>query len=227
MAPSRFFLPLLLLVSLWLTGCASTLRSEISSFQRWPADAAGSTFSFKRMGSQTNSLEHASYEDLVRKEMRQLGLKEVVADNANTTPKKTSRFEVSLDYGIHSRIEKAQEPIWNDGYSLWHQPYLHPQLGWQPGFWSQQFINPVVVGYRTVNYRINTRKLRLDITEAGAKVFEASATSEGSNSALSVAMSYLVRSIFDGFPGTNGQVRTVEFDTETQQIKKRLVQLPG
>lgn len=41
------------------------------------------------------------------------------------------------------------------------------------------------------------------------KVFEACATSSGNNATLSVTVSYLIRSVFDGYPGTSGQSRGV------------------
>lgn len=62
--------------ALLLSGCASTLRSDVTSFQRWPANAAGGTFGFKKLAGQEGSLEHASYEDLARIELNKLGLKE-------------------------------------------------------------------------------------------------------------------------------------------------------
>ena len=40
-------------------------------------------------------------------------------------------------------------------------------------------------------------------------------------------MHYLVRSVFDGFPGNNGQARQIEFDVDKGDIRKRSVVLPG
>jgi hypothetical protein len=84
-----------------------------------------------------------------------------------------------------------------------------------------------VVGYRTVSRDVSTRRLRVDIAEGANKVFEASATSSGANATLAVTMPYLIRSVFDGFPGTNGQSRSVEFDVDKGVVKNRSVAQPG
>ncbi len=202
-----------------LTGCASTLRSDVTSFQRWPANAAGATYSFKRLGPQEGSLEHKTYEDLARAELRQLGLQEAPQGAKG-------RFEVSLDYGINTRTLKSREPVYHSYPSYWHPAYYHPSFGWRPGYWASDPWGPQVVGYRTVSRDVSTRRLRIDIAEGANKVFEASATSSGSNANLSVTMPYLIRSVFDGFPGTNGQSRELEFDVDKGVINNRRVTLP-
>ena len=202
-----------------LAGCASTLRSDVTSFQRWPANAAGGSYGFKKLGGQEGSLEHASYEDLARIELNKLGLKEAA-------PGSKARFEVSLDYGVNTRAVKSREPIFNDR-QYWHPAYLHPALGWQPGFWARDPYGPTVVGYRNVTRDVSTRRMRVDIAEGNAKVFEASAASNGGNATLTVTMPYLIRSVFDGFPGANGQARSVEFDTETGAVKGKKLAAPG
>ncbi len=213
-----FLLPVLF-AALLLTGCASTLRSDVTSFQRWPANAAGSTYSFKRSAGQESSLEHASYEDLARIELNKQGLKEAA-------PNTKGRFELSLDYGVNTRTVKSRQPVYGHA-QFWHPAHYHATLGWRPGYWAADPWGPQVVGYQTVQRDVSTRRLRVDIAEGANKVFEASATSSGSNSTLVVTMPYLIRSIFDGFPGTNGQSRSVEFDTETGAVKGKQLAAPG
>ena len=229
---SRFLACTVALSSLILAGCATIVSSEVTSFQRWPANAAGATFSFKRLANQANSLEHSSYEDLARAELAKLGLKEATMPPGTPTPANAiavarGRFEVTLDYGVVTKTINSKEAVWDNAPSYWHHSYFHPQWGWQPGFWSRDQFNSRVVGYRTVSRNVSTRRLRIDISEGTVKLFEASATSSGSNNALPVTMPYLVRSIFDGFPGANGQVRTIEFDTEKNEIKSRQAKQPG
>ncbi len=201
-----------------LTGCASTLRSDVTSFQRWPANAAGSSYSFKRTAAQEPGLEHKSYEDLARSELKALGLQEAAVGSKG-------RFEVSLDYGINTRTFKSKEPVYGHA-TYWYPAYFHPTFGWRPGYWANDPWGPQVVGYRHTSRDVSTRRLRVDIAEGTSKVFEASATSSGSNASLVVVMPYLVRSVFDGFPGNNGQSRQVEFDVDKGVITKRNVALP-
>lgn len=215
----HIFLGLFTAALLALGGCATTLQSDVTSFQRWPTNAAGSTYSFKRFGNQEASLEHKTYEDLARTELNQLGLKEAAAGAKG-------RFEVSLDYGVNTAVQRSREPVYaNRNY--WHPSHYHPTLGWRPGYWAADPWGPQVVGYRTVSRDVSTRRLRVDISEGTGKVFEASATSNGSNATLTVTMPYLIRSVFDGFPGTNGQSRQVEFDVDKGAVKNRRIAQPG
>jgi Domain of unknown function (DUF4136) len=214
----RSCLALVALCLALLTGCASTLRSDVTSFQRWPANAAGSSFSFKRTAAQEPGLEHKSYEDLARMELKALGLQEAAVGSKG-------RFEVSLDYGVNTRTFKSQEAVYAHT-PYWYPAYHHPTFGWRPGYWASDPWGPQLVGYRNTSRDVSTRRLRVDIAEGANKVFEASATSSGSNASLVVVMPYLVRSVFDGFPGANGQSRRVEFDADKGVITKRNVALP-
>jgi Domain of unknown function (DUF4136) len=215
----RFVLWLVAVVSLLLAGCATTLRSDVTSFQKWPTNASGSTYSFKRLGNQDTSLEHKSYEDLARTQLTLLGLTE-----APQAAK--GRFEVSLDYGINTRTYLSREPIVEHA-NYWHPPRHHHNGGWRPGYWAFSPFGPTVVGYRNVSQDVSTRSLRVDISESESKVFEASATSSGANANLPAIMPYLVRSVFDGFPGTNGQNRVLEFDVDKGAVSKRGIVQPG
>jgi hypothetical protein len=207
----RFFVALLATSALLLGGCASTLRSDVTSFQNWPTNSAGATYSFKRIGKQAESLEHKAYEDMARAELAKIKLAEAPAGTK-------ARFEVNLDYGLQTRVERSREAVWDDRV-YWRPSYWHPSLGWRPGYWARDPFGPSVVGYRTVSRQVNTRHLRVDISEGNAKVFEASASSSGSQTSLPVVMPYLIRSVFEGFPGTNGQVRMLDYDTELGTLK--------
>jgi Domain of unknown function (DUF4136) len=227
----RSLLSCLAIVSLLLTGCAATLRADVTSFQSWPANAAGSSFSFKRTGQQAGSLEHQAYEDLARAQLQQLGLKTVAAGA-------TARFAVSLDYGVSTKTVTTTQPLW-DNFSVWHDPFFYPSWGTRPGYWSPHpyayhypyaypyFFGPRVIGYTTVNREVSQRRLRLEIAEGATKVYEATATSSGANALLSVTMPYLMRSIFEGFPGNNGQTRTLVFDIDKGQVKSNRVIQPN
>jgi Domain of unknown function (DUF4136) len=223
-----FFMGSLLLL---LAGCASTLKSDVTSFQQWPANTANSSYSFKRTGAQVGALEHASYEDLVRSEMSKLALKEAPAGTKG-------RFEISLEYAATVKTQRVIEPIY-DYSPTWRDPYFMSSWGWRPGYGSPYgyghafgtfgTFGPRIIGYETLNRDTSTRRLRIDIAEGANKVFEATAinaTNNGSNPALSSVMPYLIRSVFDGFPGANGQARRVEFDVDKNTIKTRQVAQP-
>ena len=68
-------LALALLLAMLLTACASPLTTRVTSFNQWPADAAGSTFSYITPVDITRQLEQATYENYVQAELEKRGLK--------------------------------------------------------------------------------------------------------------------------------------------------------
>jgi hypothetical protein len=84
------------------------------------------------------------------------------------------------------------------------------------------------VGDRQVSYTVHTAGLRLRLLDAQASppgklrtIFESRAVYEGDSDDLPAVVPYLVRAVFDEFPGQNGQVRTVKFDSETGALIKK------
>lgn len=226
----RGLLLCLAVVSLLLAGCAATLRADVTSFQRWPANATGGTYSFKRIGTQIDSLEQHTYEDLARVQLNQLGLQEAAAGA-------TARFAVTLDYGVSTKTVTSTEPVW-DSFSGWHDPLFYP--GWSPRsrFGSPYFHSrypyaypysfvPGIIGYTTVSREVSLRRLRVEIAEGAIRVFDATATSSGANATLSLTLPYLMRSVFEGFPNNNGQTRALVFDIDKGQVKSSRVRRPN
>jgi Domain of unknown function (DUF4136) len=234
MKPSQFirrgFLWSLAFLSVLLAGCATTLRADVTSFQSWPADATSGTYSFKRTGQQAGSLEHQAYEGLARAQLGQVGLQEAAAGA-------TARFAVALDYGVSTKTVTSTEPVWGYPYAGAYDPFFYPGWG-SAGFWPPHpyhyshpyaypySYGPSVIGYTTVSREVSLRRLRVEIAEGATKVFEATATSSGANATLSVTMPYLMRSVFEGFPGNNGQTRAMVFDIDKGQIKSNRVIRP-
>ncbi len=223
----------LAVVLLLLAGCAATLRADVTSFQRWPANATGGTYSFKRTGAQVDSLEQHAYEDLARVQLNQLGLQEAAAGA-------TARFAVTLDYGVSSKTVTSTEPVW-DSFSGWHDPLFYP--GWRPrSRFGSPFspyhharypyaypyaFGPGIIGYTTVSREVSLRRLRVEIAEGATKVFDATATSSGANATLSLTLPYLMRSVFEGFPNNTGQTRALVFDIDKGQVKSSRVIQPN
>lgn len=53
-----------------LSGCAtSTIRSNVTAFNEWPASLPDKSFVFERTKAQDQDLEYRSYENLVRAEV--------------------------------------------------------------------------------------------------------------------------------------------------------------
>lgn len=199
----------LALLALTLGGCASTMSSRVTTFQQWPADAAGSSYVFERIGNQRDSLEHEEYEEEARAVIGVTGLTEV-------RPGQTARFGISMEYGVTPVSVAVQRPVTDpfypsprpvavigrDGrvYYRWVQPYPFTYTHWE---------NTTEPAFR------NALKVEIrDRNQGNAKVYESTAVHVGRNENFPAVMPWLLRSVFDSFPNANGQVRDVSYKLE-------------
>jgi Domain of unknown function (DUF4136) len=214
---------LALLVTALLTACASSITARVTSFNQWPADMAGSSFSYITPVNPTRELEQATYENLVQAELEKLGLKRAAAGQVG---------RVQVDVAATHRVEDKtyMAPVYQDNY-VFFPPYRDAAGNTFPGMWGPDPFGPRYVGDRPVNrtVQISSLNLRLLDTKVAAQgnqpgkprtVFESRAMYEGDNGDLPAVMPYLVRAVFDGFPGQNGKTRTVRFDSKTGELLK-------
>jgi hypothetical protein len=194
---SRVVLSLLFLLS----GCAGTIRSEVTAFHEWPdherpVELRDKSFTFERSRDQENNLEHRAYENLVRAELLRLGFVDAADPRA-------ARLKVSTRYGMSVRDLRVIEPVLVDS---WYGPRWHRYGPFYDPFWPGV---PVVM-QRDVTYQVFTRQLQVTLAQPdGRKLFEVTVRSEGSNGSLPAVMPYLVRSAFNEFPGKSGVPRVV------------------
>ncbi|MDF3035799.1 MAG: hypothetical protein K0S28_1073 [Paucimonas sp.] len=201
----------LALSALLLSGCAQqVIRSDVTVFQDWPADLQGAPYVFERTKEQDNNLEYRSYENLVRAELQRLGFPE-----ATTT--QTPRIKISLGYNVSGRDVHIVEPVAVDPY--WYgypppfrSPFYYGRRAFYGPFYDPFWYGPPRIEYRESNYEVFRRQLRVVMMrmEDSKRVYEVTVDSEGRNPSLAVAMPYMVRSAFTGFPARNGELRHIE-----------------
>ena len=213
----RFWpVPLLLVVVAILGGCASPITAKVTSFNQWPADAAGVSFSFIRAADGVNDLEQQSYETTVQKELEKFGLKRAPAGQVG-------RIQVDVVTGNGTRNRSYREPIYRDNL-VYHPPYRDAIGNVFNGFWAPNLWGPQYVGQRTVVRTLQVSNLRLRLLDSKANagkpiaVFESRAVYEGDIEDLPKLVPYLVRAALDGFPGKSGTVRAVKFDSKTGAV---------
>ena len=185
-----------------LTGCATTIQSDVIAFHQWPADMPGanSTFAFQRTAEQDASLEYRTYEDMVRNELLRLGY---IAD----TEKRGAALTVAISYDV-----RAVQVVVDQPYDpFWYGPGFYPGWGWRHGgypFYDPFFGPPM----RQTVYPIYTRRLHIAITGTADKkpLYEVEVASEGRNAALPAAMPYMIRSAFADFPGQSGVMHRIK-----------------
>ncbi len=206
----------LIMVAL-LSGCASPITARVSSFQQWPADAVGSSFGFLAPTDPTRELEQASYASLVTAEL----VKQSLHPAASGQPAR-----ILVDLSVSSQLENRSysRPVYQDQYV--YRPGFRDAAGRiYPGYWVPDPFGPRYVGNQQLMETVQVSSLRLRLLDtqgpAGSSprtVFESTATHEGGPSPLPTVVPYLVRAVFDGFPGANGRVQVVSFKPDTGEV---------
>ena len=59
--------------ALLLSGCATTIRSDVTTFHQWPAQIEDKSYAFEAPLQQDDTLEWRAYQDLVRGQLARLG----------------------------------------------------------------------------------------------------------------------------------------------------------
>jgi len=197
---------ILLAAVLLVSGCASKLSTHVTHFQRWPQDAAGQTFRIAPAPADTrNALEYQTYADLIRTAIEPVGL--VWADG-ETPP----RFLVSFEYSDPTRQDWVQQ--WHDPWPWSFSPWwglsrYYGGWGWGGGMSMMPSVVPVAVHENTLTVSIQ------DLHD-NSQVFKTTARASTYQPQLNRVMPWLVRAIFDDFPGSNGQNREIKYEWERE-----------
>jgi hypothetical protein len=187
-----------------LTGCASKLAANVTSFQQWPANVDGQTYRIEPPPNEKNALEHQTYADMVRAAISKTGLVEAQG-------KDKARFAVSFQYENPVRqtwVEQAYDPYFNGPFMPFGSVgFFRGGWGWGGGvYMAPTYVNTPVDVYE------NTLTLSIHDNASQTQVFRSTARALTREAKLPAVMPYLVRAIFDGFPGNNGQAREVEYE---------------
>jgi hypothetical protein len=204
-----------------LAACASPITTRVTSFNQWPANAAGSTFSYVSRTDNTRELEQATYESYVQAELEKLGL-------VRAPTGQVGRMQVDVNTSNRSEQKTYLQPIYQDNY-VYLPGYRDAAGRIFPGVWTLDPFGPRYVGDRQINTTLQTSTLQLRLLDSQGSppgkprtVFESRAIFEGEGRSdnLPQVVPYLVRAVFDDFPGQNGRLRVVRFDRETGAVIK-------
>jgi hypothetical protein len=187
-----------------LSGCASTVTTEVTAFSQgtWQNDPPR-TYAFDRAAGQEGRLEDQTYEQWLAQALTGAGYQQVARPQA--------RYLVSMEYDSHSGLLRVQETVYPDpwygpyGGPFWG-PYYRPwgPWGWGgPGYWPPQTI------VRDVPVTQSTLRVFFKDAATGRRVYQVTAQNGGEGSSLQAAMPYLIRSAFTQFPAESGRARRV------------------
>lgn len=190
-----------------LASCASTISARVTSYQEWPADTTGETYSIAPSPAQVNNLEFQAFADMVRAAIGPTGLVEAASADA-------ARFDIVMAYGnpVEQRwVQRYHDPYMGGwGFNPFFGGMYGGYGGW--GWGSGMYITPSVTTIPVDIYK-NTLTITIkDNQNHGMEVYRSSAVSISDGNDLASVMPYLTQAVFDDFPGNNGQVREVRYD---------------
>ena len=194
-------------LSLLLGGCATTIRSDVTTFHQWPAQIAEKSYAFEAPAPQDNTLELQNYESLVRAQLARLGFHEAaqapalkVAVRVTTADVPTAvvypAYAPFYPYSARFGYGGFRRRYWGGG---WYNPFYDPFWGPMPSYDVEE------------EHRYH-RQLQIAITSAadGKRLFDVTVRNVSNTMSTPTMMPALVQSAFEGFPGPNGGARVVE-----------------
>lgn len=207
-------------LTLLLTGCATTIRSDVTTFHQWPADLQDKTYVLEAPPAQDDTLELRAYHNLVRGELQRLGFQEA-APNATPSLKVAMRFTTT---DVPVRVLQADYPAFYPsarfgfGSPYYHRGYWGGRRYWGGG-WYSPFYDPFwhgIPSYTEVIKHYYRREIQVAIKSAvdGKRLFDVTVHNTSRTMSTPEVMPALVQSAFTGFPGVSGVARTVELKRE-------------
>jgi hypothetical protein len=203
-------------LGLLLTGCASTVRSDVTTFHQWPADLQDKSYVIEAPPAQDDTLELRSYQNLVRGELARLGFREAVTG--------TPALKVSMRFSTTDIPVRVLEPDYPAFYPSArfmfgspYRPYWGGRRYWGGG-WYSPFYDPFW-GMPQVTEEIRhvyRRELQVAIKSAadGKRLFDVTVRNNSGEMSTPRQMPALVHSAFAEFPGVSGVARRVELKRE-------------
>jgi hypothetical protein len=188
--------------SLLLAGCASTIRSDVTTFHQWPAEIADKSYAFEAPPPQDNTLELQNYQNLVRDQLARLGFHEAPQAPALKVAVRFLTVDVPTQV-----VYPSYTPFYpysaRFGYGGFRRRYWG---GWYDPFWGPMPRYDVEEEHR---YH---RQLQVAITSAtdNKRLFDVTVRNVSKTMSTPMMMPALVQSAFEGFPGPNGGARVIE-----------------
>jgi hypothetical protein len=218
-AMRRLLMTAVTALTVLLTGCATTIRSDVTTFHQWPADIQDKSYVLEAPAPQDDTLELRSYQNLVRSELGRLGFQEAAA-GATPSLKVSMRFTTT---DVPVRVLEPEFPMFYSsarfmGPYSFHRPYWGGRRYWGGG-WYSPFYDPFwhsVPRYTEVIKHYYKREMQVAIKSAadGKRLFDVTVHNTSREMSTPAVMPALVQSAFTGFPGVSGVARRVELKRE-------------
>lgn len=211
-----FFLTLAAVCTLLLSGCASTVRSDVTTFHQWPAQLPDKRYEIETPAAQENTLELQSYQNLVRAQLAQLGFEEAV-NGAKPALKVTMRY-VTIEQPARVFYGSSFMSGYSSRASLFYSPRYRSRLAFHSR--RSPFFDPFFDDFQPLMIEARyDRSVKITIRTANDNrpLFDVTVHNVSDEMSTPALMPALVQSAFAGFPGPNGVARRIELKQEAIQ----------
>ncbi|TFW28530.1 DUF4136 domain-containing protein [Massilia horti] len=196
-------------LTLLLTGCASTIRSDVTTFQQWPAQLDDKSYAFEAPPAADDTLEMRSYQELVRAQLAKLGFHD---SGVNKPALLVSMRFTTTDVPV--RVVHQSNPMLYR--YMFYSPYTYMYRG-RTRFIGTGFYDPFwdpFPSYQVITHHNYHRELKVGIRSAkdGKRLFDVTVRNDSREFATPKVMPALVQSAFVDFPGPNGVARVVTLE---------------
>ena len=205
----KFVLPVITAGLLVLSGCASRISGDVTTFHE-NVMPAGETIRVVAADPEKNqSLEFRSYAQRINEELRRIGYTPV------TEPDVVADLIAEVDY----EVEAGPTEVYTDrsrSYVRYHFGFGRYYNPWYFGFYDP-FYDPLWSQPEVYSNPTWQRSLELNIQKADGeheRVFEARVESNGNENSLPEVMPYLITAMFENFPGESGTTKVVTIEKD-------------
>jgi hypothetical protein len=204
---------------LLLSGCATTIRSDVTVFHEWPADLTNKSYVFTTPPRRQDTLELHAYQNLLRNRLAALGFNEAPSTDE-------AKLRVALRFFTVDQpvvVTEAYDPFFaGPGYwgpYGWGGRYGYPgrfgygRFGYGGGYYGP-FGDPFLYNRLEVEQSVRhvyQRTLNVTIDSVdGKRLYNVTAVNTSTKPSTASVMPAMVISAFDGFPGQSGVPHRVE-----------------
>lgn len=205
----KFVLPLITAGLLVLSGCASRISGDVTTFHE-NVMPAGETIRVVAAEPEMNrSLEFRNYAQRINDELRKIGYTPV------TEPDVVADLIAEVDYEVtpgptEVYTDRSRSYVrYHFGFGRYYNPWY---FGFYDPFYDPMWDRPEV--YSTPTWQ---RSLELNIQKADGereRIFEARVESNGMENSLPEVMPYLITAMFENFPGESGTTKLVTIEKD-------------
>ena len=180
-----------------LSGCAALSRvdNDVSSFSRWPAGRAPSTYAFERLPSQQAVPQQSqTLEDAARRAIEGAGFRPAAE---GTAPDVTVQIGARITESDRSPYD---DPFWYGGFGPWHRPFGYARFG--RGYWGGPYWRHGAAWGPFDDRPYYEREVAVLIRDkqSGQPLYEARAQTDGYTSGLNTVLPLMFGAALKDFP---------------------------